>query len=518
MARYGLPDDQIHPAIAEAWKRGQVRDIPGKLELTQKDMLRQLETIPTGWRMILASRKIGKTWLACVLMLEHALKVPGAQIIYMAPVAKNIKEPVIEIMDELLANCPMSLAPLWNTADKAFSFPSTGAKLRIVGSSSGRATTLRGAKATMLVVDECGFMEQLDSVIRSVIGPMTYRNPDAVKLMMSSAPELPGHEVIRFILDHRAKGTLVERTILDRIGETEPEITRITRELEEAIESCGGRDTTHFRREYMNELVFDTESTVIPEWHDQARVLGKNARNGQPDGTGLIRMADWPEHFVAIVGFDPGFHHHAGVVFGVIDFKHRTLVIVDEIDAVKTISSDLAPQIREKELAIWGTGTGHHPMQVFRVMDNAPDVQGEMRKEGILFAGIGKKELRSQVNAVRALVKQGRLVVQPNCKKLIACLTKATWAPRSSEDSVLKFREDSRQGPEGLGHYDLLAALVYAVARCPFDLNPFPALAADRFTSRGQDVGGSWNTATQTFNKPSAQVAGIIDAFKSQLG
>jgi hypothetical protein len=510
-AHYGLPDEQIHPAVREAWRRGLVRNIPGKLELTQRGMLEQLEAIDRGaWAMILASRKIGKTWLACVLMLEHCLQNSGAQVLYLAPIAKNIKEPVLEIMDELLQDCPMSAAPAWNTGDRAFIFDN-GSKIRVVGASSGRASTLRGAKATMLVVDECSFLEDLDRVVRAVLGPMTLRNPTAVKLMLTSAPDVPHHQVIQFIADHRSKGTLVERTILDRVGETDAEKQRIELELQEAIVACGGRDTQHFRREYLNELVFDTNRTVIPEWHDAALVLGKNAVSGKPDGTGLIREVPLPDCFVAVVGWDPGFHHHSGVVFGYVDFTNRWLVVLDEIDRVKTISSDLAPLVLEKEKQLWGI---RRPIRIQRVMDNDPEAQGQMLKENLLFAGIGKKELRSQVNQLRKLVKEGRLIVHPRCTKLIACLYRGTWRPMNAEDSVLKFTEDGE-----LGHFDLLAALIYMNVRAPFDENPNPEPLREwnPYRKPESEVLASFNTATNRWSKPSAQAKLFGDAFADSL-
>jgi len=508
-ASYGLPDEQIHPAIREAWKRGQIRDIPGKLEVTQKGMLEQFDANPPGkWGFILAARKLGKTWLAFVLMLEHCLKHPGAQVIYMAPVAKNIKEPILDIADELLVDCPSSCAPMWNTADKLFRFRN-GSQIRVVGAASNRATTLRGAKATMLVVDECSFIDNLDRVVRSVLGPMTLRNPDAIKLMLSSAPEEPHHQVIAFINEHRANGTLIERTIYDRVGANEEETRRIRIELDEAIASCGGTDTAHFKREYLNQMVFDTDQTIVPEWHDPERVLGKNAKFGKPDGTGLIREVKRPDYYIAVVGWDPGFHHHSGVVFGYIDFENRWLVILDEIDRVKTISSDLAPLIKAKEKELWGE---HRPVRIQRVMDNDPEAQGQMLREDLLFAGIGKKELRSQVNQLRKLVKQDRLIVHPRCKKLIACLYRGTWRPRNTEDAVLKFKEDRE-----LGHFDLLAALVYANARAPFDENPFPETLKDWTPYRSKEVLANYNTATQRWTKPSEQVRNLMESFKSAL-
>jgi hypothetical protein len=511
-AHYGLPDEQLHPAICAAWREGKVREIPGKLELTQVGMLEQLESLPPNkWRMVLASRKIGKTWLACVLMLEHCLTDPSANVVYLGPVGKTGKAAIIDIMEELLVNCPLSCSPAWMTADQLFRFQN-GAQIRVIGTNNNRAKTQRGPRATMLVVDECSFIDNLESIVKSVLGPMTLRSPNARKLMLTSAPEESGHAVLEFIADHRAKGTMVERTIYDRKGGTPAEQARIDAELAEAIEACGGADTSHFRREYCNELIFDTDQTVIPEWQDAARVLGKNAVHGKPDGTGLIRDVPMPESFVALVGWDPGFHHHSGVTFGYVDFEKQWLVFVDELDVRRMISSDLAPLIRAKEKELWGKD--HRPVRIQRIMDNAPDAQGQMHKEGLLFAGIGKKDLKANVNLFRRLVKQEKLIVSPRCKTLIACLYKAGWRARHSEDSELRFKEDGK-----LGHFDVLASAIYMAARAPWDENPFPELAKEwsPYTQQQEATLAAYNTRTGRHQKLSAQVKRLADSFADNL-
>lgn len=511
-AHYGLPDEQVHPAIREAWRQGNVRDIPGKLELTQVDMLAQLERLPSAkWKMILASRKIGKTWLACVLMLEHCLRDPNASVIYLAPVGKTGKSAIVDIMEALLVNCPLSCSPAWMTADQLFRFPN-GAQIRVIGTSNNRAKTHRGPRATMLILDECSFVDRLATIVRSVLGPMTLRNPDAVKIMLTSAPEEPGHDVLEFIADHRAKGTMVERTIYDRKGGTPAEQERIDRELAEAIEACGGADTIYFKREFMNELVFDGATTIVPEWHDPGRALGKDSKAGQPDGTGLIREVPRPEAYIAVVGWDPGFADHSGVVFGYVDFEKRWLVILDELDMVRTISSDLAPLVKAKEKEHFGGD--HRPVRIQRIMDADPQSQHQMLKENLLFAGIGKKDLKSQINQLRKLVKQERLIVHPRCKKLIANLYKATWAPRNTENAELRFRRDSE-----LGHFDVLAALMYANMRAPWDDNPFPEPTAERsiFTRARETALSAYNTLTGRSHKLSPQVKGIADSIAENL-
>jgi hypothetical protein len=187
-------------------------------------------------------------------------------------------------------------------------------------------------------------------------------------------------------------------------------------------------------------------------------------------------------------------------------------LVLDELDRVRMVSSDLAPLIRAKEVELWGGD--HRPLRIQRVMDNDPTSQGEMLKEGLLFAGIGKKDLRGYVNSLRKLVKQEKLVIHPRCKKTIACLYKGAWKARHNEDSELKFKEDGE-----LGHFDLLAALIYANARAPYDENPFPELLKEwsPYSRKAESTLATFNTAVNRWVKPTEQVKRLQDSFADQL-
>lgn len=432
-----------------------MRDIPGKLDTTQLGMLAQFDALPKDVRaFFFASRRIGKTWLVAVLMLEHCLQHPSSYVHYVASTRSGIKEALMPTMEELTQDCPGVVLPRWIGQDGMFRFPN-GSLIRVSGVDGGNYKYVRGSKSTLTVIDEASWIDNLTHVVRSVLGPMSLRSQEARMLMLSSAPDEPNHQVLEFLAEARANGTCIERNLKQRTWATTEEKFRLEGELRRAIDECGGEDTPHFRREYMNELVFDTSSSVVPEWTPALAAE-------------VVRETERPEYCFRWEAMDPGFTHHTAVLFGHVDFERARLVVEDELDVVRTTTSDVAPLIKAKEKDLWGV----HPVH-YRYMDNAPEVQAQLMKDGVVFHGVGHKDVRAFANRLRTSLKTGKVVIHPRCKGLVASLYKGTWAKQTTENGALRYKEDPK-----LGHFDLLAALTYATNRVRLDEDPRPYLGA----------------------------------------
>jgi hypothetical protein len=445
-------------------------------------MLAEFDALPPELRaFFFACRRIGKTWLAGVLMLEHCIKQPGAYVHYVAATADGIKEALLPSMEDLTADCPAALLPRWVGTDNMFRFPNTSL-IRVSGVDRGNYKHVRGARSTLTVIDECSWITKLGHVVRSVLGPMTMRSPGGRVIMLSSSPDEPNHEVLDFLNDARANGSCIERTIDERTWDTDEERFRIERERRRAVEECGGEDTPAFRREFLNQLVFDTSSSVVPEWNPE---LAKE----------VVRETLRPEYSFRWETLDPGFTHHTGVLFGHVDFERARIVVEDEIDVVRTTTTDLAPLIKAKERDLWG----EHPVH-YRYMDNAPEVQAQLQKDGVVFHTVGHKDVRAFANRLRTHVKNGKVVIHPRCKKLVGCLYKGTWAKQTTENGVLRYKEDPI-----LGHFDLLAALTFATNRVRLDEDPRPYLG----NTPGPKTWGANGVPAQ----PSEQAKAIHNAF-----
>jgi hypothetical protein len=133
-------------------------------------------------------------------------------------------------------------------------------------------------------------------------------------------------------------------------------------------------------------------------------------------------------------------------------------------------------------------------------MDNAPEVQAQLQKDGVVFHTVGHKDVRAFANRLRTHVKNGKVVIHPRCKKLVGCLYKGTWAKQTTENGVLRYKEDPI-----LGHFDLLAALTFATNRVRLDEDPRPYLG----NTPGPKTWGANGVPAQ----PSEQAKAIHNAF-----
>jgi hypothetical protein len=93
------------------------------------------------------------------------------------------------------------------------------------------------------------------------------------------------------------------------------------------------------------------------------------------------------------------------------------------------------------------------------------------RLHGINFIATAKDNKEAQINELRLLIKQNRLIISPKCKTLIFHLKNAKWDKQRKQFTRLK---DSPDGTLKGGHADLLDALIYLVRNVRIDRNPYP--------------------------------------------
>ena len=83
----------------------------------------------------------------------------------------------------------------------------------------------------------------------------------------------------------------------------------------------------------------------------------------------------------------------------------------------------------------------------------------------IFITATDKEDKAQWLNLLRIMFKQGRIVIDPSCKLLIATLNGAFW-------------KDSKRLDYGrskaLGHMDALDALIYFIRNLNMSTNPFP--------------------------------------------
>jgi len=394
------------------------------------------------------ARQTGKSFKWGSSAIELALQKKNARIRYGTAFQTDLEEFIIPIFNTILADCPADVLPKYKKQGSKWVFPSTGSEIKFIGLDKN-PDGIRGNALDLIIIDEAGFVENLDYLYRSVIIPMRRHRPN-LKVVMSSTPsETPDHEFKDYCQKAILEGGYFKATIHD--DETCTEAVKAA-----LLEECGGVDSTNWRREFLCEFVVDEDLAIIPEWND--------------DYIRAIEPDDFYQYYHKYVAQDIGgtkvtadFTAH---LYGYYDFQKATLVIEDEsqIRGPMSTTDNIAEMVREKEKALWGDASVYR-----RISDNNnPILLNDLGiKHDIHFMPTDKDELPAMVNDCRLLVKSGRLAVHPRCKHTIGCFKNGIYNSRKIK------REFSRS--KVLGHYDHLAAGIYLVRNLDEFTNPIPS-------------------------------------------
>lgn len=455
--------DKRSAAIATLWRAGDLRYLlkrqPSMMEAHDAFLSDKTRAMGRMWYWNI-SRQFGKSYSLCVLALEECLRTRQAQVKYCAQDQKNARSIVFPQMERLLEDCPPDLRPQFRSQDGIYYFPHNGSRITIAGADRDNIRKLRGQQAHLALVDEGGFVADLEQVVLNVLLPQTTTTQGRL-IIGTTPPDSAGHYSAHLAQLCKSRGAYAKFDIWENKLLSEDDKQEILREY-------GGQTSTRFRREYLCEFVTDSANAVVPEWNDAAEAE-------------CVMDIQRPEYFDAYTTMDGGFRDSTGVLFGHADYLQQLLVIEDEWMAPGQLSSDIAREVGSRESALWGgtpclwtdrekkyriTDARH-----VRTMDVDPRLAAEfLHTHGMQWNTIekvqvnGDRFLQASVAAVNDAIRQRRLVIKPNCKTLIRQLHNATW-----DTSRRKFKRDPIDF-----HFDLVAALVYKLRVVDFTHNPFP--------------------------------------------
>lgn len=425
--------------VAQAWRYG---ILDWKFKPIQKRLSAALASVKGKLFVAVIARQTGKTFWAASVAIEKALATRGARIKYGAAFQSELLEYIIPTFNRVLEDCPKDVRPQYKQQGTKFVFKN-GSEIKLVGLDR-HPDGLRGNVIDLIILDECGFIDNLDYLYKSVIVPTTRHRPNCKIILISTPPESPDHDFTEYALRAEAEGNYFLATIYD--DETcKPET------IEDLKKECGGEASTNWRREFLCQFVVDSDLAVIPEWTDAtARALDRD---------------EFYPYYHRYTAMDLGVVDFTAILFAYYDFKKACLVVEDEtqIRGPEMTTDKLALLIKQKEFENWGTSKVR-----LRIADNnnlllLNDLSA---MHALPVMATNKDELPAMINEVRMLVKQGRLIVHPKCKMLLGCLKYGIY-----NDSKIK-REFARS--KVYGHYDHLAALVYLVRNLDQNTNPIP--------------------------------------------
>ena len=385
------------------------------------------------------SRRLGKTFLLCVLAIVIALSKANAQVRYASVTQKAVRKMVHPIFKSIFSRYKPKFRPRWNGQEGAYIF-SNGSMIHIAGVNNGHEDDLRGTAADLCVVDEAAFVDNLRYLVDSVLMPQLITTNGKL-IMASSSPLSPAHEFAEYIFEARKEGFYSSYDIYQ--SDYPLDI------IEKFCKEAGGENSTAWKREYLNMLIVDSNFAIVPE----ATVA---------DFTRSPKTENY-QYYHKYVAMDLGVRDLNVTLFAYYDFLRAKIVIEKEhvINGPDMTTPKLHAGISEIEKDLWNAKEPYK-----RVADNNnPLLLLDLGSiHNMFFHSTSKDSLHAMVNQMRVWIQDGRVEIDESCVVLIDSLKYGIWNKKRTEfDRSV-----------ALGHYDAVAALMYLIRNIDESTNPIP--------------------------------------------
>jgi Terminase large subunit, T4likevirus-type, N-terminal len=453
-------------AIAKLWDMG---NLTYKMHSAQVDMYKRIQEGDDIIRVIACSRGWGKSFALLTIAFETCLNKPNAIVKYAAPTAKDLKSIVMDNYKKVMEDCPKKYADKikWKVQENKIVFEHNGSEIHLAGVEKGNFEKLRGATADLCIIDEAGFCDKLDYIVKSVMFPMIARGKGdirAKRIVMASTPSKSNdHDFISYMRDYEFKEKLVKYTIHENpLMEFQAKNSGFatTQAFIDTVILApypDGVEATAYKREFLCEIFTEDDDAVVPEFSK------KEVQE--------LSIREWvnPSHYDIYVSMDIGFSDLTVALFGYYDFQNAKLVIKDELvlSGTKMLTDNLALEIKMKESAnFYNKYTGEGLKPYLRIADNNNPIllQDLSIKHDLHFSPTNKDNKDAALNNMRMMLKSGRIIIDPKCKVLISHLKGAVW--NSARTSYARGSDKS--------HYDAVDSLCYMCRNVDFNRNPFP--------------------------------------------
>lgn len=320
--------------------------------------------------------------LACAT--AAGIKTPGLNMLYAGPSQKDTLEIVRPDFDDLVATCPKRIRPVLNESTGTIHYP-TGSRLNLLGTGKKQKNSGRGRLIHYFFFDECGFAEDPDYVINTVVMPSLIE-ADGYAILSSTIPVTPSHPFVRRVREAEARHTLYSLSAKENPDVT-PEL------YHEWAREAGGETTTMFRREYGCEIITEEKYAVIPE-------------------AGRIQVA--PADPAASIGGYGASINLDGLTVAVSGYASGNKVyITGEYSGFKLSPTDFARTFE----AVPGVIYSHAK----------PELMETLRLQQRLRLVETSDDLPSGLSRLRTSIQQGTLVIDPRCEMTLRHLRDAVW-------------------------------------------------------------------------------------------
>lgn len=456
--------DRRKQVLREAWTRG---ELSYKLSPKQRAIYDEMRRWASsrnrqGRKFVLdCSRRLGKSSILLLVAFEDAIRRANARVVYYGPTHKDLMKFIREHMGKMVMDCPPDIAPTWVKTESLYQFPN-GSVVEFIGLDRNPDGARGGAFDTG-ILDEAGFFDNLENIVQSVL-LYQMMGKDHARIYAGSTPPIsPAHYWSQVMVPQAVlEGACMTRTIEDS------DIYSLE-EKEEFIREAGGRKSSKCRRELFAEHITDESMAIVPEFREVREEIVK-----------ALDAPTWRNCFVAM---DPGWKDHTAVLFGYWHFEDSRLVVEDEIAAPRMNSSLVAELIKRKELVLWDGSTrraGHsqqmRPQPFLRISDNDPRLLFDLANDHkLVFTPTQKDNLDQQINGMRVAFSEKRIWIHPRCKMLVSQLNNGVWQNEAR-------KVFAREGGD-MGHFDLIAALVYLWRNASMHKSRNPAPFAQKYVA-----------------------------------
>ena len=440
--------------IAAAWEKGALKFLLRKHQYPIYDAMWACigdQDPKHNSHVINCARQFGKSFTEQVVMVEFAIRHPGATLLFVAPLKSQAYEIIYgKSFYKVFETCPEHLRP--KSVKETLLFPN-GSRIRVGGTDGHNYENLRGGSADMLILDEAGFMAHLDTGVIPALQPMLIENKGKA-IYSSTPPPSLDHPYVEIYRAHRDKGHINHFTIFDNKHIDQDGLLK----LYEETGSTPDRYTTRFRREYLAEFVQEDTVQIARDW--------------QEEFVEEIEHDEFFQFYHKYVAIDPGVVDLTGVLYAYYDYQHARLVIEDEwtINGPELTTELLANAIKDKLAEL---EYGQKPYRLIADNNNLHLIQDLGKIYGLPFIGTSKTRLESKTNQDEGMVnklnmwlRQGKIVVNPRCTQLLGCLRYGIWEEKNGKREFAKSKK--------YGHFDHLAALMYLVRNTDVHTNPVP--------------------------------------------
>lgn len=383
---------------------------------------------------VMVHRRGAKSTTCLIIGIEECLRAPNTSCAVLCTTKEQARDVCNESLTAILADCPKDIAPRKIRNDFTYVFDHNGSKIQILSADKLNNNSGRGRKFRFIHVMEAGHIANLGGILKSVLSPtlrdVTGRTTGT--MVLESTPPIEEEHAFEKLFQEAEIDGRSFYLPLSANKDASPAFVKACQQ------DCGGENTPEYQREY--ELKFETgkNKTAIPEF-----TLEKQKE--------VVKDVPRPHNADRYASLDPGGEHPTGELWGFYDFEKDLLVIEDEWLGDNVTTDVIASKTKEKEEFLgWQRSTG----KLYRIADNNNIIllRDLHQQHGLLFRATAKDDKDAQVNRVRVMFRDNKLLIHPRCELLIKTLR---IAKRS------KIKKKSFLEMEDIGHADLLDTLIY---------------------------------------------------------